>query len=265
MGEDAVRLLSEIPADGEKVTNEAVRNALGWEKEVYFKVRDELLDQGLVDTHRGRGGLVARVVSRSEAQAEAAAEMQAEAEEAEAQAGVFACESDLYGPIAKVLREDWAADLGRTERFVVEVIAHQGSAKTGGRWSRPDIAAVSLQIFPLTGAKVFDVFTFEVKFAGAWDVTAIYEAAAHGRRATFPYAFLHHDADLKDDDPALGACVKEAKRLGVGVITSPDPADYESWSLRVDAERHTPDPQLLEEFVAQQFPHETVKQIRGWW
>lgn len=264
IGGDAIALLAIIPASGDAITNARAREAVDWEKERYFAARDELLDQGLVDKQRGPGGMVSRVVSREEAEAEAEAEIEAEAEESAAANVEPGKESDLYEPIGDVLRGDWARE-ARLMRYAVEVIAHQGSARTGGRWSRPDIAVLSLRKFPLTGRRVFDVYTFEVKLAGQWDVTAIYEAAAHGRRATYPFAFLHHEGELGNDEAVLESCMKEARRLGVGLITSPDPRNFDSWDVRVEPERHDPDPEMLEEFLAQQFPRERIEEVRGWW
>ena len=44
----------------------------------------------------------------------------------------------------------------------------------------------------------------------------------------------------------------EAKRHGVGLIVAEDPANYETWDELVEAVRHEPDPERLNDFLAQQ-------------
>ena len=56
------RLLELLPEDGTSRANSALREQLGLSEEDYWKVRNTLLDQGLVTKLRGRGGRTARVV-----------------------------------------------------------------------------------------------------------------------------------------------------------------------------------------------------------
>jgi hypothetical protein len=77
-----------------------------------------------------------------------------------------------------------------SEHIHFEITARQGKKATGGKWSRPDITAVSIRTFTHLPNKYLDVWTFEVKSVDWLDVTAIFEAAAHGSRATRSYALL---------------------------------------------------------------------------
>ena len=99
-------------------------------------------------------------------------------------------ESDLYDPVADVLRKQWARDL-RFRSHVVEVTARQGRRDTGGTWTRPDIVTAALRVFPHVPGKFFDLITFELKPFDGIDVTAVFEALSHRRAATQAYVWLH--------------------------------------------------------------------------
>lgn len=56
-------LLYGVPADGATIGNMRLRKKLGWSNDRYFAVRDSLVDAGLVELGRGRGGSVRRVAT----------------------------------------------------------------------------------------------------------------------------------------------------------------------------------------------------------
>ena len=98
-------------------------------------------------------------------------------------------ESDLYQPMADVIRNRWAQDR-RLDSLLVEVTAAQGSRPT--RASGPGLIFVaSYQTFPYVPGRHFDVITFEVKPYAMLDVTVVYEALGHRRASTRAYALLH--------------------------------------------------------------------------
>src|SRR2546425_11303353 len=59
LSENAKQLLKLIPAYS--VGNTFLRRRLSWPDEEYWAARQELLDNGLIETGKGRGGSVARV------------------------------------------------------------------------------------------------------------------------------------------------------------------------------------------------------------
>src|ERR1035441_4896420 len=85
--------------------------------------------------------------------------------------------------------------------LVVEVTARQGRRETGGTWTRPDIVAAALRVFPHVPGKFFDLITFEVKPFDGIDVTAVFEALSHRRAATQAYVWLHVPARGETDFP----------------------------------------------------------------
>ena len=52
-----------VPVDGSSIGNMTIRTHLGWSAEHYAKVRQPLIDAGLLTTGRGRGGSVRRTAA----------------------------------------------------------------------------------------------------------------------------------------------------------------------------------------------------------
>lgn len=211
----------------------------GWDEKKYWDVRERLLEQGKLEKGRGRGGSVRRrlaeirepaVISQSTRQGPEAA---------------------LYEPLLEVLQTYWAREMRiAREHIHFEITARQGKKATGGKWSRPDITAVSIRTFPHLPNKYLDVWTFEIKAVEWLDVTAVFEAAAHASRATRSYALLQipKEPDLPTEE-LLERCEREAARLRVGFITFSDPSKFDTWETRVEAPRLDTAPEALEEFI----------------
>lgn len=64
---DHARLLALLPEDGTPRPNAELRRQLGVSEDVYWRVRNELLDEGKVVKSRGRGGRTALAVSEDDA------------------------------------------------------------------------------------------------------------------------------------------------------------------------------------------------------
>jgi type I restriction enzyme M protein len=67
---DCATLLEHFPADGASIGNLKLREQLGWDEERYAAARQPLLDLGVLETGRGRGGAVKRSVSREGGESE---------------------------------------------------------------------------------------------------------------------------------------------------------------------------------------------------
>jgi len=233
-----------VPADGSAVGNLWLikkLEALGWNADRFWRVRDRLLDAGTLIKGRGRGGSVRRRVTETADQTTPSPEPRPTESEA-----------SLYSPLLKVLQAEWARDMRiAAHQIHFEETAKQGKKATGGTWTRPDITAVSVRSFPHLPNKYLDVWTFEAKTVDYLDVTAIFEAAAHASRATRSYALLQvpEKANERTKD-ILDRCEREATRLRVGLITFVDPARFGTWETVVDAPRVDTDPELLEQFIA---------------
>ena len=243
--------------------NVALQRALGWEQEAYWPIRDRLVDSGLLELGRGRGGSVS-LVTQSPAIQSSSTEFAGSTAPTEAPTRIP--ESNLYEPVAEVLRREWARDL-RFRSHVVEVTAKQGRRDTGGTWTRPDIVTAALRVFPHVPGKFFDIITFELKPLDGIDVTAVFEALSHRRAATQAYVWLHVPSSEESNEELtelLKRIEEEALRYGVGMIVGANPSDYASWDLRLRAVRFEPDPESLNEFIAQQLSGLARDELAQW-
>jgi hypothetical protein len=255
------QLIEKIAEKGGHAGNVTLRSELGWDEEIYWAVRDSLVDSGVLELGKGKGGSVSLV---SQAAPSNAPEEISAASSPGAAARVP--ESDLYEPVAEVLRNQWARDL-RFQSHVVEVTAKQGRRETGGKWTRPDIVAAALRVFPHVPGKYFDVITFEVKPLEGIDVTAVFEALSHRRAATQAYVWLHVPKGAESNKQLvalLDRIEEEASRHGVGMIVGASPSDYSSWDLRLKASRFEPDPESENEFIAQQLSGMAQDELNRW-
>lgn len=238
------------PRDGTLVGNVTLLSELGWKEEKYWRVRDGLLGQGVIERGKGKGGSVRRSTQNSDQSVPKVASLM---------------EAHLYEPLLAVLSNEWVREM-RIERDQIhfEITAKQGKKLTGGTWTRPDITGVSVRSFQHLPGKYFDVWTFEVKTTDALDVTAVFEAASHASRATRSYALLqmpeHSNSGLED---LIDRCAREAARLRVGLITFSSAAEFRTWETRVEAPRLETAPKSLNEFVGHLSDH-AKKRIAQW-
>ena len=260
---DEASLFTLVPKDGSTVGNIAAQRKLKWGDEQYWRVRDALVDRGLLAVGRGRGGTIRRVIDTPQTEVVSVAVapgVDATAAVAIAEA-VIRREEELYEPISSVLKGDWARDR-RSNLLSVEVIARQGRRATGGTWSRPDLVSVEVRNLLYYPTKILEVITFEVKPADAIDVQAVYEALAHRRASTRAYVLLHvPDKQAKAYQEAVEAVCAVARTHGVGVVTFSDPADYNTWEERERAERVEPDPERMNQFIETQLPDPVKNRI----
>jgi hypothetical protein len=243
-----VELLAHVPEDGSPVGNTRLRTELGWDDDdLYWSIRNRLLNAGVLELGRGRGGSVKRVLvpdsgpvtrERVEEETQQAAEQYAE-------------ESALYQPMRDVIEHGWAKSRGITPA-VVEIIAHGGSKPTG-TWKRPDVVSVAVQAFTHLPGKFIEVATFEIKPSNSIDVLAVYEALSHRQAATHAYVLLH--VPVAERERVAGK-IEEVSTLarshGIGLIVAEDPRDFDAWEELVPAQRVEPEPADLERFMAGQ-------------
>lgn len=245
---------------GGSAGNVTLQRGLGWGDDRYWAIRDRLVDAGRLELGRGRGGSV-RLVQQATGNAGAAAVVSNMGAQ-----DVPVLESALYEPVRGVLDKEWAREM-RFRSHIVEVTAKQGRRDTGGTWTRPDIVVAALRVFPHVPGKYFDLITFEIKQLDGIDVTGVYEALAHRRAATQAYTWLHvpdgheQDSDLTRLIDRVG---DEAKRHGVGLIIGSNPEDFSSWDIKSRAMRFEPDPEFLNEFIAQQLSDLARDELAKW-
>ena len=253
----AKQLLDRIPND-RAIGNTALLRELekkdgSWTQELYWAIRNTLINDGLLERGRGKGGSVRKASDNND---DTNAEIQSEEQSTSA-------ENDLYEPMAQVIRNSWAPDQG-FDPVRVEITAY-GGRRSDGKWARPDVTLATYKTFPYVGGKHFDLITFEIKPSKGFDVTAVYEALAHRRAATRAYALIHvRDEHKESYGEAIEEITEEAKCHGVGIIVAGDPEKYETWEELVVAKRKEPDPHRLNEFLSKQVSQAFREQIAQW-
>lgn len=252
-------LLEKVPLTKSigNVTLRAQLTSAGWSDERFWDIRNRLIESGLLQKGRGQGGSVKRLQ----------AETQAVVEERAAETSVASAlekEKDLYPPMAKVIQTRWSQDF-RMDAIIVEITALGGGKITGGKWTRPDITVGGYRTFPYVPGKHFDLIVFEIKPYWALDVTVIYEALGHRRAANRAYALVHIPPEKKLElESVVDEVSLEAKRFGVGLIVAERADDYGTWEEIVEAVRHEPDPERMNDFLAQQVTQGFREQIMKW-
>lgn len=261
-------LLAVVP-ESENIGNKALREKLNWDEDLYWKIRSRLIERGILVAGRGKGGSVRRVQSappnvQTAVTEELGDESKTPGTPTPATPPDYAKESDLYPPIAEVLRNQWSKEQG-FDSYLVEVTARQGSKATGGKWTRPDITVVGYKTFPYIPGRFLEVISFEVKPLATIDVSAVYEALAHRRASTRAFVIAHiPESEDQELESVIEAVCDEAKKFGVGVISAQEPSDFDTWEVLLDAERTEPDPGRLNEFIAQQTTPSLKEQIIRW-
>lgn len=255
-----VALLLEVPSD-KTIGNMTLRNQLGWDSTRYFDVRNGLVEAGYLRKGMGKGGSVSKETLAPAASMPDPPEVVA-FEIAES----YQREKDLYPKIQQVLEKDWSGDenmpVGRT---LVEITADQGRKSTGGTWTRPDITIVAVHVYDLLPTKYLEVVTFEVKPTHAYDITGVFEAAAHQRAATRSFLAIHTPNGATNTDGKIFRRLSdECKRLGIGLITLDDPTDFGTYEVHVEAERRVPEPFVVNEFLTDQLSDKSRDKIRLW-
>ncbi len=246
-----------------KAGNKTLSRELSWPDDQYWIIRNRLVSQGRLQRGQGKGGSV-KLVTAPMSGSESGVRQPMIAEPAAEKVNDRTTESNLYDPIAEVLKAAWKKDMLYRD-LVLEVTARQGKRETGGKWTRPDITVAAMTTLLYVPGKIYDVITFEVKASDAIDVTAVYEALSHRRAATRSYVWLHvPDAQADSLQDAVYVTASEAKRHGIGLFTGSDPTDYDTWEELVEAVRTEPDPQKLNEFITVQFSETSQEELLQW-
>ncbi|MEZ4449992.1 MAG: hypothetical protein R3B09_10980 [Nannocystaceae bacterium] len=256
--EDEEALLEKVPEDGSSIGNSKLRRLLHWDEDDYWEVRDSLVEKGYLAVGFGRGGSVYRLFEEEEEEEEED-DVDDDIEEVVDSEADYDGEESLYTPIAELLERNWQQlfpGFPTPAKHWVDSSPRQGRRQTGGRWTRPDLSAVTLNKYRYVPGPHIDVFTFEVKPRSQFNVLGLYEALGHSRRANFAYVLYHVRPEGKLNpqqrtnlERQLEEIKREAARLRVGVATFEDPAVADTWTVHVLPGRHAPEARLLNEFI----------------
>lgn len=195
---DRDRILNTL-AETNGLSNARLKVELDLGDDRYAVVRRALLDEGLVEKYVCRGGGL-RLTRQGEKLVVPPSETQS----------TVVQEKDLYDPlVARLLIDE------------PESIAfNAGSMRKRGKWQNPDVAQISVEVFPLLQRRRVLLTSYEVKPWGAWDVGAAFEAASHARFAHEGYVVLEWpERGFSLSDPRIDAIVRECRRFQIGIMT----------------------------------------------
>lgn len=229
---DRDRLIWLLQEQG-RCSNRYIRSTLNLSDERYASIRQELLDESLVEKVRGQGGGVqlTRQGLKEEALGQASSSVPNE--------------KALYTPFVKVL--DAEAQENEEPALVVDTSALRKS----GKWSNPDITKISIHKFPILRTHKILVTTYELKQWGRWNIESVFEAASQQRFAHESYVVLEwaKGVDVVGLDELLAVC----SRFGVGLLTLHPYYSGYRYDVHLEAQKHAAAEDDLEEFLGYVF------------
>ncbi len=159
-------------------------------------------------------------------------------------------EADLYAPVAAVLRDFWIPHEELREA-IVEVTANQGSRKTGGLWTRPDLVVIGICAYAFVPGRSLNLTTFEIKKSISEGIEGVYEAAAHSSVSHRSFLMLYDDGQLVGED-VMDRIRSECHRFGLGLMIFTDPGDWRTYQSLTYAIQREPNIASINKFIATQ-------------
>lgn len=255
LSDKAQQLLKLIPSYS--VGNTFLRRRLGWPDEEYWAARKELLDNGLIETGKGRGGSVARVgvlVEPEEVVKGADTLVKKIVPEAEepivTEPGLVEDEGELYEPLRNWIDSTFGHPVEEVgDYFLVKVTASpSGRKRESGQWSRPDVTSVQVSTYDLVPNPDVEVTSYEVKrYSDALDLANVYEAASHSRWTHFTYLVVEN---LEPQPLVLSERFeRELVRYGVGLIKMLKQNGAYKFEETLEPQMQEPEPKDLDELL----------------
>lgn len=212
-----VERILRLLAEAEGLSNLRIKTELNLGDDTYVKVRNEMLNEGLIEKYACRGGGI-RLTRAGEREVKGEEQIASSVDN----------EAALYRPLIAFLEEQAAED----EMEAVVCSTHQLKAR--GQWQNPDLSRITIDYFRNLHKVRVSVTTYEVKQFPRWNVSAVYEAASHHRFSHEAYVVLEWpkevDFSLTDPTYKLDQIARECQRHGVGLATLHQ--HYTSYRLR---------------------------------
>lgn len=228
--------LKQLPKDGASIGNKSLREKLKWEEDKYWRVRDEILEAGIIKKGTGKGGSVA-LLEKEKPVADTSFK------------DPYKDEKALYSDFLETIELKFTKD-ERLKNYHCEDVSTQGRKNTGGLWTRPDIVLVSINSYSYYPVKVMDLISFELKHYKNISIAGVFETASHSRFATKSYFCLYIPRELQGDFSSdLQRIKPECERFGIGLLVFSNPKDYDTFDIVAEPTRRTPDPADMDEFI----------------
>lgn len=144
------------------------------------------------------------------------------------------------------------------EIFKIEITAKSDS-KIAGKWTRPDIVAVSKKKYPYIPDYEFDIITFEIKRPEDVNVLAVFEALAHRSAASLSYVvFPVSEARFVKPNDADQRILFECSKHGIGIVCVNDIEDVTSFVTVLEAQRSVLDRARGSDFLRAVLPSDKI-------
>lgn len=229
---DRDRLIWFLQEQG-RSSNRYVRSTLNLTDERYAQIRQELLQEGLVEKVKGQGGGVQLTKQGYKEVALPGATSSVPNEKA------------LYTPYVEVIKAE--SEENEEPALVIDTSALRKS----GKWSNPDITKISIRKFPILRTHKILVTTYELKQWRRWNIESVFEAASQRRFAHEAYVVLEWAKG--EDVLGLDEMVAVCSRFGVGLLTLHPYYKGYRYDIQLEAEKNNASEDYLEEYLGYVF------------
>ncbi len=175
-------------------------------------------------------------------------------------------EEELYPYVHDYLEQRFRERLATRHGEFMSISADTSKAHGGsgdGQWSRPDLALAALWRFKYGLSWALDLHSFEVKTESGCDAKSVHETLSHTGHVHYSY-LTWHCPNWSESVQAHGSILERCRRFRVGLITFGDPANADSYVVRVPSGRHEPSGEAVDEFIETRFPDEERAKLQEW-
>lgn len=214
-------------------SNRNVRSTLKLSDDRYAKIKQELLDERLIEKVRGQGGGVQITTRGMKEKTLPDAVSSVENEKA------------LYNPFVAIL------DAEATENEESALVVDTSALRKSGKWSNPDVTKISVRKFPILKTHRILLATYELKQWKRWNVESVFEAASQRRFAHEAYVVLEWAKG--EEVVGLEDMISVCSRFGVGLLTLHPYYSSFRYAIQLDAEKHATSDDYVEEYLGYVF------------
>lgn len=248
-----LKILEIVPNNGKSIGNKALLTELkktfkALNEDLFWKVRNGLIENGKLSKGRGKGGSVYLL------QPETISKLGSDDNKKKRLS-----ENDLYEPFQKVIKDFWVKE-NEIDDYLIEITANQGKKKTGGRWTRPDITLVAIRTYQYLIGRVMDVVTFEIKPEDNYGIESVFETASQSVFAHKSYLCIHLSKG-KPETEEFDKIQRQCENFGVGLIVFENFNDWETYETLIEPRRKDPDPYEVNLFLTQQLKDRTKEDL----
>ncbi len=243
---DRDRLIWLLQEQGQS-SNRYVRSTLNLSDERYAKIKQELLNENIVERARGQGGGVRLTKKGDKLTSLPSAKSSVPNEQA------------LYAPFVALLESE------SSENEEPALVVDTSALRKSGKWSNPDVTKIAVRKFPIQKTHKILVTTYELKQWKRWNIDSVFEAASQRRFAHESYVAL--EWAKSENVIGLEDLVAVCSRFGVGLLTLHPYYSSYRYNIHLEAERHAASEEYMEEYLGYVFDRypETHKKYEELW